>query len=106
MACLSSRIPYGTHVTVEALSSVEQAEEYLRSLGIRQLRVRHHVLPSGDTFARIETDEAGTEMLLRQRQEIAERLKVIGYLYVALDLVGYRTGSLNEALSRHRSQSA
>jgi pyridinium-3,5-biscarboxylic acid mononucleotide sulfurtransferase len=98
MACLSSRIPYGTPVTVEALSSVEQAEQYLRSLGIGQLRVRHHVLPSGDTVARIETDDAGMDTLLGQRQEITERVKALGYLYVTLDLAGYRTGSLNEAL--------
>ena len=102
MACLSSRIPYGTPVTVAALSSVEKAEEYIRSLGVRQLRVRHHVLPSGDTVARIETDEAGTETLLGQRQGVAERLKELGYLYVTLDLAGYRTGSLNEALHPRR----
>ena len=82
----------------EALSSVEQAEEYLRSLGILQLRVRHHVLPSGDTVARIETDDAGIHTLLSQRREITERVKAFGYLYVTLDLAGYRTGSLNEAL--------
>jgi uncharacterized protein len=98
MACLSSRIPYGTPVTVEALSSVEKAEQYLRSLGIRQLRVRHHVLPVGDTVARIETDNAGIEVLLASRQATTEHLKSLGYLYVTLDLAGYRTGSLNEAL--------
>ena len=100
MACLSSRIPYGTPVTVEALSSVEQAEQYLRSLGIRQLRVRHHVLPSGDTVARIETDDAGMDALLANRLAIAESIKEFGYLYVTLDLAGYRTGSLNEALKK------
>jgi len=102
MACLSSRIPYGTPVTVEALSSVEQAEAYLRTLGVRQLRVRHHVLPSGDTVARIETDDAGMDALLVQRSEVSERLKALGYLYVTLDLAGYRTGSMNEALKTHR----
>ena len=100
MACLSSRIPYGTPVTIEALSSVEQAEQYLRSLGVRQLRVRHHVLPSGDTVARIETDDAGMDALLSQRREVTERVKALGYLYVTLDLAGYRTGSMNEALKR------
>ena len=102
MACLSSRIAYGTPVTVEALSSVDHAEAYLRSLGLRQLRVRHHVLPSGDTVARIETDDAGIETLLAQRGEISERLKALGYLYVTLDLAGYRTGSMNEALQADR----
>ena len=64
MACLSSRIPYGTPVTVETLSLVERAEAYLRSLGLRQLRVRHQVLASGDPTARIETDDAGLALLL------------------------------------------
>jgi uncharacterized protein len=100
MACLSSRIPYGTPVTIEALSLVEQAERYLRSLGIRQVRVRHQVLASGDPAARIETDDAGMAGLLEIRGEVTERLKALGYLYITLDLAGYRTGSLNEALKR------
>jgi uncharacterized protein len=100
MACLSSRIPYGTPVTLENLSRVGQAEQYLRSIGVRQLRVRHHVLPSGDPLARIETDEAGLSVLLDHRAEAAEHLKALGYLYVTMDLAGYRTGSLNEALKR------
>jgi pyridinium-3,5-biscarboxylic acid mononucleotide sulfurtransferase len=106
MACLSSRIPYGTPVTVEALSSVDQAEAYLRSLGLRQLRVRHHVLPSGDPIARIETDDAGIDIALPNRTAIAERLKELGYLYVTLDLSGYRTGSMNEGLKRASSRSS
>ena len=100
MACLSSRIPYGTPVTIEALSLVEQAERYLRSIGIRQVRVRHQVLVSGDPAARIETDDAGMGRLLARRGEATERLKALGYLYVTLDLAGYRIGSLNEALKR------
>ncbi len=103
MACLSSRIPYGTPVTVESLSSIDQAEAYLRSLGLRQLRVRHHVLPSGDTAARIETDDEGMNALLASRHEVSERLKALGYLYVTLDLAGYRSGSLNEALKGQRA---
>jgi pyridinium-3,5-biscarboxylic acid mononucleotide sulfurtransferase len=99
MACLSSRIPYGTPVTVEALSSVDQAEAYLRSLGIRQLRVRHHVLPSGDTIARVETDDDGMNIVLASREQIGERLKELGDLYVTLDLTGYRMGSMNEAIT-------
>jgi len=100
MACLSSRIPYGTPVTVETLSLVERAEAYLRTLGLRQLRVRHQVLASGDPTARIETDDAGLAVLLAHRHEITAELKALGYLYVMLDLAGYRTGSLNEALKR------
>jgi uncharacterized protein len=95
MACLSSRIPYGTPVTLDALSRIADAEAYLRSLGVRQLRVRHH----GDV-ARIETDEAGLELLIGRRAEVVERLKALGYLYVTLDLAGYRTGSLNAAVGR------
>jgi len=100
MACLASRIPYGTPVTIENLSRVGQAEQYIRSLGVRQLRVRHHVLPSGDPLARIETDEAGLTALLPRRDEIAAHLKSLGYLYVTMDLAGYRSGSMNEALQR------
>ena len=95
MACLSSRIPYGTPVTVEALGRIGDAEAYLRSLGLRQLRVRHH-----EDVARIETDEAGLELLIARRAEVVERLKALGYLYVTLDLAGYRSGSLNAALGR------
>ena len=95
MACLSSRIPYGTPVSVEALSRIGDAEAYLRSLGVRQLRVRNH----GDV-ARIETDDAGMDVLLAHRAAVAARLKQLGYLYVTLDLAGYRSGSLNEALRR------
>jgi uncharacterized protein len=100
MACLASRIPYGTPVTIENLSRVGQAEQYIRSLGVRQLRVRHHVLPSGDALARIETDEPGLSALLPLRAEVTDHLKSLGYLYVTIDLAGYRTGSLNEALRR------
>lgn len=94
MACLASRIPYGTPVTVEALRQVARAEAFIRSLGVRQLRVRHH----GD-IARIETDRDGMLTLLADghREQVVARLKELGYRFVALDLAGYRTGSLNEA---------
>ena len=99
MACLSSRIPYGTAVTVEALNRIEQAEAYLRSRDLRQPRLRHH----GDV-ARIETDETGLELLIARRADVVERLKALGYLYVTLDLAGYRSGSLNAALGPVRGQ--
>jgi uncharacterized protein len=97
MACLASRLPYGTPITEEALKQVEAAEVFLRSLGIRQLRVRHH----GDV-ARIEVDGAGRDALLREenQQAVVERLRSLGYLYVTVDLAGFRSGSLNEGLGR------
>ena len=92
MACLASRIPHGTPVTVEALDQVGAAEAMLRTFGLRQLRVRHH----GDV-ARIETDAEG--MLLAfdpvNRERIVERLRNLGFKHVALDLAGYQQGSMN-----------
>jgi uncharacterized protein len=95
MACLSSRIPYGSEVTPEKLAKVEKAEEVLRGLGLRQYRVRHH-----DTIARIEVDPRDFEELVRSplREMVIEKIKAVGYQYVALDLQGYRTGSLNEVV--------
>ncbi len=95
MACLSSRIPYGTPVTVEALERIGAAEAFLRTLGLRQLRVRHH----GDV-ARIELEPEGMDALMRDgnRRRAVERLNELGYKYVTLDLAGFRSGSLNEAL--------
>ncbi len=99
MACLSSRLPYGTRVTREALSQVEQAERYLRSLGFRQLRVRHH----GD-LARIEVERADLSRLIELGQEIHAELKRIGYTYVTADLLGFRSGSMNEGLGSRRAE--
>jgi pyridinium-3,5-biscarboxylic acid mononucleotide sulfurtransferase len=95
MACLSSRIPYGTPVTLETLERIGSAEKVLRALGLRELRVRHH----GDV-ARIETDAAGMQLLMQEeiRGAAVEQLKACGYRYVAVDLAGYRSGSLNEAI--------
>jgi len=95
MACLSSRVPYGTPVTVETLERVASAEAFLRSLGIRQLRVRHH-----DDVARIELEPDDMAILLQAgiRDEVVARLKELGYAYVTLDLAGFRSGSLNETL--------
>ena len=97
-ACLASRIPYGTRVTLEKLHQVDQAEHYLHKLGFRLVRVRHH----GD-IARIE---APPEDLLRLFEgdvhtRIVDALKEVGFKYVALDMQGYRTGSLNETLADH-----
>jgi len=91
MACLASRIPYGTPVTVEALDQVGAAEAFLRGLGIRQLRVRHH----GDV-ARLELDEAGMRRLTEPglRAAVAQAIRSAGYRWVAVDLDGYRPGSV------------
>ncbi len=97
MACLASRIPVGTPVTVALLGQVEAAEASLRSLGLRELRVRHH----GD-IARIETDAAGMAIVQEQRERIVRRLTTLGYRFVTLDLAGFRSGSLNPAASERR----
>jgi len=94
-ACLSSRIPYGTEVTVDTLRMIEQAEDVLQSLGFRHSRVRHH----GDV-ARLELDpeDMARAVAADVRDAVVKDLKAIGYRYVSLDLQGYRTGSLNEVL--------
>jgi pyridinium-3,5-biscarboxylic acid mononucleotide sulfurtransferase len=89
-ACLSSRIPPGTPVTLQRLAQVEQAETILHELGLRQVRVRHH-----GEVARLEVDPAEFDRVLGQRAIIVERLTALGYTFVALDLSGYRLGSLN-----------
>ncbi|MFN0094288.1 MAG: ATP-dependent sacrificial sulfur transferase LarE [Dehalococcoidia bacterium] len=92
MACLASRIPHGTPVTVEALDQVGAAEAVLRALGVRQVRVRHH----GDV-ARIETDADGMAIAFapENRARVVERLRNLGFKHVALDLAGYQQGSMN-----------
>jgi uncharacterized protein len=96
-ACLSSRLPYGTEVTPERLSLVERGEAALRELGFRQFRVRLH-----DKLALVEIslDELPRAMTPDMAAAISERLKASGFTYVALDLEGYRQGSLNEGLAR------
>ncbi len=92
-ACLSSRIPYGERITEEKLRLVEEAEEYLKSLGFGQLRVRAH-----GRMARIEVLKEDRERALNLGEDIAKKLKAIGFEYVALDLEGFRSGSMNEVL--------
>jgi len=100
-ACLSSRIPYGTMVTVEALTRIAKAEHFLRSKGFKQLRVRHH-----DTIARIEIEPKDFLALLDDsvRDEITEYFKSIGYSYVTMDMNGFRSGSLNEILTTFKKK--
>ncbi|MBR4694775.1 MAG: ATP-dependent sacrificial sulfur transferase LarE [Selenomonadaceae bacterium] len=94
-ACLASRFPYGEEITGEKLSMVDRAEGFLISMGFRQVRVRIH-----GNLARIEVEPEELERLVARemRRDVAAKLKEIGFLYVAVDLAGYRTGSMNEAL--------
>jgi uncharacterized protein len=102
-ACLASRLPYGTEVTPERLALVERGEAAMRELGFRQFRVRLH-----DQLARVEIapEEMPRALSLQMSATIAERLKAAGFSYVALDLEGYRQGSLNETLSSRKKPSA
>lgn len=91
--CLSSRFPYGEPITPAALKQVEAAERFLKSFGLKELRVRHH-----KDIARIELKKEDVPLLLslEVREAITERLKAIGYKFVCLDLDGFRSGSLND----------
>jgi pyridinium-3,5-biscarboxylic acid mononucleotide sulfurtransferase len=90
LACLSSRIPYGTAISAPLLKKIELSEEFLKGLGAKQVRVRYHV----DT-ARIEVAAKDFETIVANREEIVRQLKKYGFTYVALDLEGYKTGSMN-----------
>jgi len=95
LACLSSRIPYGEEITEEKLEKIARAEEFLnREYGFEQLRVRMH----GDDLARIEVTPDEREVVAEDMDEIAMKLKHAGFLYVTLDLQGYREGAMDEAL--------
>jgi uncharacterized protein len=91
-ACLASRVPYGEPITVEKLAAVAAAEKALRALGIRQCRVRHH-----GAVARLEVEPGQLGMAFDLRGDIARAVHAAGFTYVALDLDGFRTGSMNEA---------
>jgi len=92
LACLASRFPYGMAITEERLRMVDEAEEYLRSLGITQVRVRHH-----GSIARIEVPvaEMGKVIQKKLRPKVIYKLNGLGYRYVTIDIEGYRTGSMN-----------
>lgn len=99
VACLSSRFAYGDPITVEKLRQVAGAESFLRSLGFRGFRVRHH-----ETVARIELPREQMAQALTQSEEIVAGVQAAGYQYVALDLAGYRLGSMNEVLNARLQQ--
>ncbi|MBT3363839.1 MAG: ATP-dependent sacrificial sulfur transferase LarE [Chloroflexi bacterium] len=92
-ACLASRVPYGTQINQETLNMINGAEEFLMSLGFRQVRVRHH-----GEIARIEIDSPEIEAVVKFKDAIVAKLKALGYTYIVLDLEGYRTGSMNLTL--------
>jgi uncharacterized protein len=93
--CLSSRIAYGTTVTIERLRKVDRGEEILREFGFREFRVRHH-----DTLVRLEIAPEEMERVLNREmvEQLAKRFRELGFKYVTLDLQGYRSGSMNEVL--------
>jgi uncharacterized protein len=96
-ACLASRFPYGKEITKEKLITVDKAESFLRELNFKQVRVRHH-----GEIARIELerDDIGTFVSKGLMDEVVKKLKELGFLYVTLDLEGYRTGSMDEPLKK------
>ena len=93
-ACLASRVPYGTSVSVSVLSRVERAEAALRRLGLRELRVRHY-----DDTARLEVPLGDLAAVVERRAEVVAAVRAAGYRYVTLDLEGLRSGNLNQALT-------
>jgi uncharacterized protein len=94
-ACLSSRFPYGEEINPQRLGMIDKAEQFLLDMGFRQVRVRYH-----GNLARIETDADGFALMLspEKREKVHAALKETGFTYVSLDLLGYRTGSMNETL--------
>lgn len=95
MACLSSRIPYGEPITREKIRQIEAGEEFLRKLGLKEVRLRHH-----GRLARLEVAPQALPLLVSEnvRQQVIAALKQLGFTYITLDLEGYRSGSMNEVL--------
>ncbi len=93
--CLATRIPFDQEITPDALQMVGEAEKVLKELGVRSVRVRHH-----GTMARIEVPPEDFAAIVDMRATVVERLKRIGFIYVAVDLQGFRSGSMSEALGR------
>jgi len=95
-SCLATRIPYGDEITLEKLKRIEEAEDFFHNLGIEQVRVRHY-----NKLAKIEVREEDMLLLMREdlRKKIIDKLKQLGFIYITLDLQGYRSGSMNEELN-------
>lgn len=96
LACLASRVPYGSGITKEKLFMIDRAEDFIRSLGFGNFRVRHH-----DRVARIELPRNDLPSILQKKtaDKIITKLKELGYNYVTVDMEGYRVGSMNEVLN-------
>lgn len=95
LACLASRVPYGTKITAGLLKRIDRAEAYLIALKFRQVRLRHY-----NGLCRIEVGRNDIRRLINKREQIVNKLKGLGYNYITVDLEGYRTGSLNEVINR------
>lgn len=93
--CMATRFPYNTNITIEALEKVEKAEEFIKSLGIMQCRVRVH----GD-IARLEVEENDFSLILKEKKSIISELKALGYTYVTLDIEGFRSGSMDVLIDK------
>jgi len=93
--CLATRFPFGEEITQDKARNIDKAECFMRKLGIADIRVRHH-----GTVARIEVDSGDFQNVLDNRQKIHEKLKSLGYTYVSLDILGFRSGSMNEAIAK------
>ena len=100
-ACLSSRIPYGTRITMDKIRQLDHGEQALREMGFRQLRIRHH-----DKIARLEVPKSEFPRVLELADEITRVLKAEGFQYVTMDLQGYRSGSMNETLANNAEERA
>jgi len=96
-SCLATRIPYGDEITLEKLKRIEKAEGFFHNLGIKQVRVRHY-----NNLAKIEVGKKDLLFLMEEdlRKKIIDKLKQLGFIYIALDLQGYRSGSMNEELNK------
>ena len=99
-ACLASRFVYGENITKEKLKMVDKAEQYLIDIGFKQVRVRIH----GENIARIEIEEKDIQKIIEERNNIADKLKEIGFTYITLDMQGYRTGSMNETIKFRKEE--
>ncbi|MFH1413725.1 MAG: ATP-dependent sacrificial sulfur transferase LarE [Candidatus Omnitrophota bacterium] len=100
LACLASRIPYGTQISRKLLNRVSRCENYLKRIGFRQVRLRHY-----NGLCRVEVLKKDIPTLINKRQQVVNRLKKFGYNYVTVDLEGYRTGSMNPDFSARRNKS-